>query len=776
VTHNVLSPERDRDDSENHNDRSGADLLEQARQALWSDQLDRAITTYEQAIEQDPEARTAYWELGVALVLAEREEEAQTLWFSVMLAADEAEGVWLGELLTTLSREADRCGEGDRGETDRAIQAWALRRHAYELAPDDTDNVIALIEQAIAADRLAPEDLTEWDVATTIAANPAVDGDRWLAVCLRLLEQCREAVALPAIVRATFIRADLTDGDRQRLYPQLVNAALMVGIQQQLPGIGLALANVALEFVPDDFQVLCHTVSFYRSQRKFAQTIVQAERCEAVAPTPADHFYATTLRLQALLTTGGRWPEVQTVAQSYRDQLTALVQTDPQEITYHQALRILTSTSCLGYLRDRPDLDRPLLNQAVAFTYTTMAAHEAEHCQRYRLAHDRRRSPARQANTSQANTHQATDGPAKLRIGYLSDSLRSHSVGWLARWPFVYHDRDRFEIFVYFINGEAWHGDVVQQWYIDRADQVRICEIDSVKIADQIVEDAIDLLIDLDSLTVDISCAVMALKPAPIQCTWLGFDATGLPTIDYYLADPLTLPENAQDYYTETIWRLPRTYIAIDGFEQAVPTLHRRDLGIDPDAIVYFSNQTGQKRHPDLMRLQLEIIQAVPGSQLLIKGIADAEAVRTAFGTIADELGVDHDRLHFLGQASSEAEHRANLAIADVVLDTYPYNGATTTLETLWAGIPLVTRAGQQFSGRNSFAMLMQVGVEAGIAWSDREYVEWGVRFGQDLALRQQVGWQLRRSRQDSPLWDGRGLTRDLEAAFEAMWVRYAEA
>ena len=328
---------------------------------------------------------------------------------------------------------------------------------------------------------------------------------------------------------------------------------------------------------------------------------------------------------------------------------------------------------------------------------------------------------------------------------------------------------------MYFINGEAWRGDAVQQWYCEQADQVRICDLDSVKIADQIVEDAIEILLDLDSLTVDISCAVMALKPAPIQCSWLGFDATGLPTIDYYLADHLTLPENAQDYYTEMIWRLPHSYIAIDGFEQAVPTLHRRDLGIDPEAIVYFSNQTGQKRNPDLMRLQLEIVQGVPGSQLLIKGIADGEAVQAAFGAIAEELGVDRDRLHFLGQAKSEAEHRANLTIADVVLDTYPYNGATTTLETLWAGIPLVTRAGQQFSGRNSFAMLMQVGVEAGIAWSDRQYVEWGVRFGQDLALRQQVTWQLRRSRQVSPLWDGRGLTRDLEAAFDAMWVRYCD-
>ena len=737
-----------------------ADLLDRARTALQNNDWDRAIAAYEMAIERDPEIRVAYWELGVALILADREEEAQTLWFSVMFAAGEFEAEWIGELLTTLVSEADRYRV-----CDQLNLAWGLRRHAYEIAPNNAANTIELIDLALDTDQLSPEELTDWNVATTIAANLDVNRDRWLEVCLRLLETCRTDAALPAIVRATFLRGDMTDRERQRLYPKLANAALSVGIKQQRSADGLALAQVALEFVPDDFQVLCHTVMFYRQQRDFTQAIAQAERCEQVAPTPADRVFATTLRLLALLSTGGRWSEAQSIAAQYRDRLSAVIAENPRNLGETQALRLLTSTFCLGYLRDRPDLDRPLINQAATLAQTNIASHHRDRLERYHQAHHTRRT------TTQTR-------PAQIRIGYLSDSLRSHSVGWLARWPFAYHDHDRFEIFVYFINsdnGEAWRGDPVQQWYVDRADHVRFCGIDSAEIADQIAEDAIDILLDLDSLTVDIGCTVMALKPAPIQCSWLGFDATGLPTIDYYLADHLTLPENAQDYYTETIWRLPHSYIAIDGFEQAVPTLHRRDLGIDPDAIIYFSNQTGQKRNPDLMRLQLEIVRDVPGSQLLIKGIADGLAVQASFGAIADELGVDRDRLHFLGQAKSEAEHRANLAIADVVLDTYPYNGATTTLETLWAGIPLVTRAGQQFSGRNSFAMLTQVGVEAGIAWSDREYVEWGVRFGQDLALRQQVAWQLRRSRQTSPLWDGRGLTRDLEAAFEEMWLRYLD-
>ncbi len=120
--------------------------------------------------------------------------------------------------------------------------------------------------------------------------------------------------------------------------------------------------------------------------------------------------------------------------------------------------------------------------------------------------------------------------------------------------------------------------------------------------------------------------------------------------------------------------------------------------------------------------------------------------------------------------------HRANLEIADVVLDTYPYNGATTTLETLWMGIPLVTKVGQQFAARNSYTFMMNVGVTEGIAWTDEEYVDWGVRLGRDPALRQQISWKLRQSRQTSPLWNGQQFTREMEKAFRQMWQKYIES
>jgi len=115
------------------------------------------------------------------------------------------------------------------------------------------------------------------------------------------------------------------------------------------------------------------------------------------------------------------------------------------------------------------------------------------------------------------------------------------------------------------------------------------------------------------------------------------------------------------------------------------------------------------------------------------------------------------------------------MAIADVVLDTYPYNGATTTMETLWMGIPMVTRVGQQFVARNSYTMMMNVGVTEGIAWSAEEYVDWGIRLGTDPDLRQEVSWKLRESRKTSPLWNGRQFAKEMEKAYTEMWDLYLQ-
>jgi len=356
----------------------------------------------------------------------------------------------------------------------------------------------------------------------------------------------------------------------------------------------------------------------------------------------------------------------------------------------------------------------------------------------------------------------------------LSGALRKNSVGWLARWLFEHHNRDQFQIYTYLI-GAKRREDSLQDWYIQQSDQAYPLGNDVFEIAETIAENQIDILIDLDSITSNTSCGILSLKPAPIQVTWLGWDASGLPTIDYFIADPYVLPTEADDYYHEKIWRLPQTYLAVDGFEIGIPTLRRDQLNIPTDAVVYLSAQTGFKRHRDTARLQMKIIKQTPNSYFLIKGLGDIDAVKTLFTQLAAEEGVEPSRLRFLPLDASEEIHRANLAIADIILDTYPYNGATTTLETLWMGIPLVTRVGQQFAARNSYTMMMNVGVTEGIAWTDEEYIEWGIRLGTDSALRQEISWRLRQSRQTSPLWNAQQFTREMENAYQQMWAKYVE-
>jgi predicted O-linked N-acetylglucosamine transferase (SPINDLY family) len=277
----------------------------------------------------------------------------------------------------------------------------------------------------------------------------------------------------------------------------------------------------------------------------------------------------------------------------------------------------------------------------------------------------------------------------------------------------------------------------------------------------------------MDSLSLSTTYEVMCRKPAPVAVTWLGWDTSGCPEIDYFIADPYVLPADAEEYYSTKIWRLPHTYLAIDGFEIAVPTKRRSDYQIPADAIVYLCNQKSYKHNPDVLRLQMQIIKQVPNSYLLVQPRTNLESATKSYQQLATEIGIPMDRLRFIEPDPDEVTHRANLQLADVVLDTFPYNGATTTLETLWTGVPLVTKVGQAFVARNSYAFMQQLGVTEGIAHTDAEYVDWGVRLGTDLELRQQVMGKLLHSRKTSPLWNARSFTREMENAYRQMWEIY---
>ncbi len=729
-------------------------LQQQAYQYLIQGNYSKAASFYEQAIEAEPLVKSHYWNLGLTLLLQGQEEEAQTTWLLGM-AGIESEQIDLEtkSLVQVLQSETER-----REELADYQMAWTIRQHIREIAPDDINNLLHSVRLAIKLETLTDEYLATSNIVELLKSNySSIAPDVLLQILPELLNYPHIATT-----KIEFAEACLEYTNEPQFFIHvLILAAINICYSARQPRLAAQLAEIILRLEPNNPEILIQLTSFYHQGNEFIKSLEIAKQLNAEVKTLAYKVYANHLLLKSLMAASGYWQEACSVLQEQKLLLQSLLEEWPTNLEGAFTLRLFCSTFFLPYFQDDPHSIRPIQNQIARLGLDNVQNYAKDYVNKYR------HSASNQKNN---NTSRKI-----LRVGYLSHCLRRHSVGWIARWLFEYHDPERFQIYAYLINPVRSDNDL-QQWFIDRSYQAYGFEVTgNEKAIQQIQKDEIDILVDLDSLTLDNTCEILAIKPAPVQVTWLGWDASGLPTIDYFIADPYVLPDSAQDYYTEKIWRLPQTYVAVDGFEVGVPTLRRDRLDIPSDAVVYFVGQRGYKRNLDNIRLQMKIIKEVPNSYFLIKGEADEKSTRSLYEQIAETEGVACSRLRFLPEVGAEAVHRANLGVADVVLDTYPYNGATTTLETLWMCIPLVTRVGQQFAARNSYTMMINAGVTEGIAWTDEEYVEWGVRLGKDAALRQQIAWKLRQSRQTAPLWNGKQFTREMEKAYEQMWKRYVE-
>jgi len=738
--------------TENH---STGPVQQQAWQKLIKGEYARAADLYQQAIDADLDVRSNYWYLGLALLLQGQEVEAQVTWMLAIGEGDEEQvEQWTAELVEVLQGEAQRLSE-----KEDYTEAWAIRQHIREISPKDINNLLKLLQLSLKQHTLTEEEMIEWGVIELLKSEEKVDVN--FNLLLQGLQTFLEEDPLNPLL-PEFVEACLPHVHRpQPFIETLIKACVKISQNLKRPHQAIALAKLSLRLKPDEVEVWRHLASYHQNAEEYDEGVEAAKKCYSLMETLPDKVFANYLLLRGLMSAGGRWAEAVAACEGQESLLSEMYKEKASVANIVTYFRLYTSTYFFPYFRDNLKNNRAIHNSLGNFCQAHIELHEKERVDRYRT----RRSP---------NSGGASKG---LKIGYMSHCLTSHSVGWLARWLFEHHDREKYDVYGYFVNYREIIKDPLQQWFVEQVNHVRKLGMYYFEVAEQIYADDIDILVDLDSLTLDVACAVMALKPAPIQVSWLGWDAAGIPTVDYTIADPYVLPEDAQDYYSETIWRLPKTYIAVDGFEVAVPTLRRDRLEVESDAVLYFSSQRGYKRHPDTARLQLRIIKEVPNSYFLIKGLGDRDTIKSFFIQLAAEEGVSPDRLRFLSAAPSEATHRANLGIADVVLDTYPYNGATTTLETLWMCVPLVTRVGEQFAARNSYTMMMNAGgITEGIAWTDEEYVEWGVRLGKDPVLRQQISWRLRQSRQTAPLWNAKQFAREMENAYEQMWQRYVES
>ncbi|HEX3499780.1 MAG TPA: tetratricopeptide repeat protein, partial [Stellaceae bacterium] len=295
-----------------------------------------------------------------------------------------------------------------------------------------------------------------------------------------------------------------------------------------------------------------------------------------------------------------------------------------------------------------------------------------------------------------------------LRIGYVSSDFRNHPVAYFIENILTAHDREAVEVFCYC---NAAVGDATTTRIAEAADHWRdISPLADHDAARRIAEDGIDILVDLSGHTAGNRLTLFARKPAPIQCTWLGYvGTTGLSEIDYIIADRFVIPPQDDDLYCEEPYRLPNSYLCFTPPNEDVAVGPAPILGAGAPTFGCFNNLL--KINGAVVDLWSSLLAAVPRSRLYLKTAQlDDDAVRHGIASEFAARGIAGDRLRLAG-GSPRQELLAAYNDVDIALDPFPFGGGTTTLEALWMGVPTITLRGDRFVGRVGESVLTTLGL-----------------------------------------------------------------
>jgi predicted O-linked N-acetylglucosamine transferase (SPINDLY family) len=357
----------------------------------------------------------------------------------------------------------------------------------------------------------------------------------------------------------------------------------------------------------------------------------------------------------------------------------------------------------------------------------------------------------------------------RLRVGYCSPDFRNHSVAFFFEPLLGAHDCDRFETFCY---SQTEHPDAITQRLRALADHWRdTCGMDSDVLYDRIRADGIDILVDLAGLTHGNRLEVFARRPAPVQINYLGYaSTTGLSSMQYRLTDAWADPPGETDrYHTERLVRLPHGFLCYrpPADAPAITPLPALENGY----ITFGSFNNLAKVTPAVVGLWSRLLRAVPGSRLLCKAqrLSD-RSIRRRYMALFEAHGIALENVELLGQVESFAAHLGLYGRVDIGLDTFPYNGTTTTCEALWMGVPVVVLQGDRHLARVGASLLQQVGLQEYIARDREEYLGMVIDLARDPARLAALRYALRDRVGRSLLCDPVAFARDVEAAYLDCW------
>jgi protein O-GlcNAc transferase len=365
-----------------------------------------------------------------------------------------------------------------------------------------------------------------------------------------------------------------------------------------------------------------------------------------------------------------------------------------------------------------------------------------------------------------------TSANDKIRVAYLSADFRDHPLAVLMAGVFERHDRARFET-----TALSFGVDTPSEMRtrlkaaFDRFIDVRH---DSDEEAALRLRDLkVDIAVDLMGFTRDARTGILALRPAPVQVNYLGLNATmGADYIDYILADRYVIPEPSQSCYSERVVYLPGTFLVNDCVRQIdPPRLNRAGAGLPETGFVFCAFNNSYKITPIMFDVWMRLLQALEGSVLWLADGLNA-AVAPSLRREAQQRGITPDRLIFAPRMPYR-QYLANYQLADLFLDTVPFNGCTTASDALWSGVPLVTVSGETFVSRMAGSLLHGVGLPELVTGSLADYEALARRLAQEPAFLAAVRAKLRRNKATSAVFDAQRFCRDLEAGYESMWRRH---
>ncbi len=371
------------------------------------------------------------------------------------------------------------------------------------------------------------------------------------------------------------------------------------------------------------------------------------------------------------------------------------------------------------------------------------------------------------ANTNFANI--SRDPERRLNVGIVSGDLRRHSVSYFVPGAFEQLDHAQFRLHAYNVSHYA-DDDTVRLKSLFKVWR-NVAKLDHQALFHQIREDRIDILIDLSGYTNESRLAVFAHRPAPVQLSYMGYpNTTGLDVIDYRLTDALVDPPGSDDkFHSEILWRLDRCFLCYTPFRDAPEVAQR---AVDTGSVVFGSFNTRAKYSDACLAAWISLLQRVPGSRMVIKSLVGNgdEAGRAELLARFAAAGVDSSRIDMLDRIGRTEEHLANYANIDIALDTFPYNGTTTTFEALWMGVPVVTLSGGRHASRVGASILHGAGLEDLVATSVEQYIDIAADLARDPSRCRELRSGLRARMAASPLLDREAMGLAMGQALRAMW------